>query len=223
MPREPRFVTIEQVRRLHAYAIEDQGGDPAIRDIGLLESALAQPRQQFDGAYLHPTIPSMAAAYGFHICKNHPFIDGNKRAATTAMIKFLADNGWSFDATADEAEPVILELAAGSLSKEGLTAWLEKHCHEKPSLELREFFAQLTAEQLVEAGRALSQGSGSRWMEFVATRDDAMAAIPAISTLLDAFEDLPTAQQDEHVQGVAHVVKTLMGIYRLAEDQGYEW
>jgi len=59
----------------------------------------------------------MAAAYAFHICKNHPFVDGNKRAATAAMIAFLSDNGWSFDATADEAEPAILQLAVGSMDK----------------------------------------------------------------------------------------------------------
>ena len=62
----------------------------------------------------------MAAAYAFHICMNHPFMDGNKRAGTAAMIAFLSDNGWNFDATADEAEPVILQVAAGTLNKAGL-------------------------------------------------------------------------------------------------------
>jgi len=70
-----------------------------------------------EGKFLHADIPMMAAAYAFHICKNHPFVDGNKRAATAAMIAFLSDNGWSFDATADEAEPAILQLAVGSMDK----------------------------------------------------------------------------------------------------------
>jgi death-on-curing protein len=112
---------------LHAIAIEDQGGDPTLRDRGLLESAVAMPAQQFAGAYLHPDIPAMAAAYAFHICKNHPFVDGNKRAETAAMIAFLAENGWSFDVTADAADAVIVELAAGAIDKTPFTEWVRKH------------------------------------------------------------------------------------------------
>src|SRR5450432_3816565 len=136
-------------------AIENQDGDASLRDRGLLESAIATPAQQFGGQYLHEDIPAMAAAYAFHICMNHPFIDGNKRAGTAAMIAFLSDNGWNFDATADEAEPVILQLAAGSLDKPEFTDWARKHMHEKPNLELREFFAKLkyqTIAECLEAG-----------------------------------------------------------------------
>jgi death-on-curing protein len=122
MPGETRFLSIDDILRLHALAIEDQGGDPSLRDPGLLESAMAMPRQQFGGEYLHPDIPSQAAAYCFHICKNHAFIDGNKRAATAAMIAFLSDNGWGFDADADNAEAVILRLASGEMTKDELTA-----------------------------------------------------------------------------------------------------
>jgi len=81
----------------------------------------------------------MAAAYAFHICMNHPFIDGNKRAGTAAMIAFLSDNGWSFDATPDEAEPVILQLAAGHLDKAAFTEWVRKHTRENPKMELTWF------------------------------------------------------------------------------------
>ena len=62
---------------------------------------------------------------------NHPFVDGNKRAAVAAMIAFLSDNGWTFTATADEAEPVILDLAAGKLDKPQFSAWAQKHMREK--------------------------------------------------------------------------------------------
>jgi death on curing protein len=127
----PRFLTVDDVLRLHAIAIEDQGGDVSM----LLESAVATPAQQFAGQYLHHDIPAMAAAYAFHICMNHPFFDGNKRAATAALIAFLSDNGWSFDATADEAEPAILQLAAGSVDKSAFTDWARKHIHEKPATE----------------------------------------------------------------------------------------
>ena len=81
MNAPPRFLSVDDVLVLHAIAIEDQGGDPLLRDHGLLESAVATPAQQFGGQYLHEDIPAMAAAYAFHICKNHPFADGNKRTA----------------------------------------------------------------------------------------------------------------------------------------------
>ncbi|MGA3065436.1 MAG: type II toxin-antitoxin system death-on-curing family toxin [Tepidisphaeraceae bacterium] len=126
----PRFLSVEDVLKLHAIAIEDQGGDATLRDRALLESAVAIPAQQFSGRYLHEDIPAMAAAYAFHISKNHPFVDGNKRAATAAMIAFLCDNGWRFEATADDAEPVILELAAGSLDEAAFSEWARKHMHE---------------------------------------------------------------------------------------------
>ena len=78
----PRFLSVDDVLILHAIAIEDQGGEPSIRDRAMLESAVATPEQQFAGRYLHEDIPAMAAAYAFHICMNHPFVDGNKRAGT---------------------------------------------------------------------------------------------------------------------------------------------
>lgn len=121
---EPRFLTVRDVLVLHAIAIEDQGGDPTIRDIALLESAVATPAQQVGGQYLHPDIASMAAAYAFHICRNHPFVDGNKRAGVAAMIAFLADHGWEFFATANQAEPVITRLASGTLDKAEFTQWV---------------------------------------------------------------------------------------------------
>lgn len=75
----------------------------------------------------------MAAAYAFHICMNHPFVDGNKRAAVAAMVAFLSDNGWRFDASADEAEALILQLAAGSLDKDKFTEWLKEHVAQTPA------------------------------------------------------------------------------------------
>ena len=122
----PRFLSVEDVLILHAIAIEDQGGDPSIRDRGLLESAIATPSQQFGGQPLHEDIRSIAAAYAFHICNNHPFIDGNKRAGVAAMIAFLSDNGWKFEVADGEAWPVILQLADGKLSKPEFTQWARR-------------------------------------------------------------------------------------------------
>ncbi len=121
-----RFLTIDDILRIHAIAIEDQGGDPMLRDRGALDSAVAQPKQQFAGEHTHATIPEMAGAYAFHICKNHPFVDGNKRAALAAMLMFLSDNHWTLDATEDQAAGVILRLAAGELDKAQLTEWVEQ-------------------------------------------------------------------------------------------------
>ena len=130
MTAAPRFLSVDDVLKLHAIAIEDQGGDPSVRDWPLLESAVSMPAQQFGGRFLHEDIPAMGAAYAFHICGNHPFLDGNKRAAVAAMIAFLSDNGWAFEATADEAEPVVLGLAAGTIDKAGFTEWVRGHVRE---------------------------------------------------------------------------------------------
>jgi len=121
-----KFIELDELLRIHRLGMIDQGSDPAIRDLGLLESALAMPRQQFGGEYLHSDLPSMAAAYAFHICGNHPFVDGNKRAATAAMVMFLSDNGWEFFAGVDEAERAIVRLAAGQCSKEEWTSWVRR-------------------------------------------------------------------------------------------------
>lgn len=127
MNGEIAFLSRDDVLRLHRIAIEDQGGDPSIRDGGLLDSALAQPEAQVGGDFLHPSVPSMAAAYAFHICKNHPFVDGNKRAAFAAMVVFLIDNGWTLAVEPDEATRTILALAAGTLTKAQFTEWVGKH------------------------------------------------------------------------------------------------
>jgi death-on-curing protein len=131
----PRFLSVDDVLILHDIAIENQGGDSSIRDQTLLESAIAMPSQQFGGKYLHEDIPAMAAAYAFHICMNHAFVDGNKRAGAAAMIAFLSDNGWSFDATADEAEFAILQMASGIWDKAAFSAWGRMHMHEKPQMK----------------------------------------------------------------------------------------
>lgn len=83
------FLTVDEVLELHLEQIELFGGSAGARDLNLLESAVAQPSQQFGGEYLHEDVPAMAAAYLFHIVSNHPFIDGNKRTGTDAAIVFL--------------------------------------------------------------------------------------------------------------------------------------
>ena len=86
MIKEPTFLTEEQILHLHQLAIEKHGGSLGLRDSGLLKSALAMPESGFGGNYFHATIFEMAAAYLFHLVKNHPFVDGNKRIGLLAMI-----------------------------------------------------------------------------------------------------------------------------------------
>lgn len=230
--REIRFLTAEDVVGIHRFALLDQGVEPRLRDSGLLDSALAMPRQQFGGQYLHADIPSMAAAYAFHIAANHPFEDGNKRAATAAMIQFLSDNGWSLDATTDEAEPVILDLAASRLTKEQLTDWVRRVSHEKPSLELRDFFLSLPVARFGELWNATRE---SRVAEIEASYGEASDAIPLLRELRqqgDALVDRANAsplspeeaaQFDRDIVTKYAQVALLQCLYRLAEDMGYEW
>jgi death-on-curing protein len=218
-------LSVEDVIRLHDIAIEDQGGDPSTRDRGSLESAFATPAQQFSGEFLHEDIPSMAAAYAFHICMNHPFLDGNKRAGTAAMIAFLSDNGWSFDASADEAEPVILQLAAGSMDKPTFTAWARKQMHEKPRMELRDFFAALNYQSIAEfiAAGSVHDSPDRAHQERLDTMTEAAKAIPAIN---EANLGAMKSEREGNTIAAAHLHAQsilLTAIYRIAEDMGYGW
>lgn len=217
----PRFLTIEDILTLHAIAIEDQGGDPSIRDRTLLESAIATPAQQFGGQYLHADIPAMAAAYAFHICMNHPFVDGNKRAGTAAMIAFLSDNGWSFNASADEAEPAILRLAAGESDKAAFTEWARRHMHEKPRIELREFMLSLSPEALKHHFAAVS--STPSLTEIEATIEEACRNIPCIGVLRHTVKTAVDAGDLESARVLELHATLLTALYRIAEDMGYEW
>ena len=122
-----RYLTLGEIVDLHRALIETSGGATGIRDLGMLESALAQPRATFGGADLHPTIAAKATALGFSLAMNHPFIDGNKRVAHAAMEVFLVLNGWELVADVDEQERLMLDLAAGQCSREELLAWIEAH------------------------------------------------------------------------------------------------
>lgn len=119
----PRHIVVY----FHEQLIKIYGGTAGIRDEGLLDSALEQPRAMFGGSYLHDSLTKMAAAYGFHLCKNHPFIDGNKRIALVAMDTFLQKNGYEISASEKAVYEIIIKLASGELSKDELTEWLEKN------------------------------------------------------------------------------------------------
>src|SRR5437588_10788253 len=116
-----RYLTLEEVLELHRLVLEQSGGLEGVRDVGGLESALAQPRMTVDGQDLYPTLAEKASAVGFSLVCNHAFVDDNKRIGHAAMETFLVLNGWELAAEVDEQEQVILRLAAGNLKREELT------------------------------------------------------------------------------------------------------
>lgn len=122
-----RYLALAEVLELHRSVIERWGGASGIRDLGALESALAQPRQSFAGQDLYPEITSKAAALCFSLVLNHPFVDGNKRIGHAAMETFLMGNGHELRATVDEQERIMLDLAAGTLSRDTFTEWVKQH------------------------------------------------------------------------------------------------
>jgi death-on-curing protein len=122
-----RFIPAEIVPIIHADLLQRYGGCPGIRDPKLLDSALAQPQMTAGGKFLHKTLFDKAAAYGFHICRNHPFVDGNKRVAFVLMNIFLQKNGWEITASEEEAYSMMMGLANGKMSKPHLARWLKEH------------------------------------------------------------------------------------------------
>lgn len=125
---QPLFLSLEEVLEIHQQQIGYYGGAPGIRDLSLLESAIAQPQATFSDEFLHATVPSMAAAYLFHICRNHPFVDGNKRVAANAAITFLLMNDWEPAFSEDELVDAVLAVASSSMTKDGLVRFFETHC-----------------------------------------------------------------------------------------------
>ncbi len=114
---EPVFLGLDEVIEIHHDQIKRYGGHPGILDIGILKSTVAMPSATFDGKYLHAGIFEMAAAYLFHIARNHPFIDGNKRTGAVASIVFLMLNGIDFHADENDFERIVLLTAEGKTDK----------------------------------------------------------------------------------------------------------
>lgn len=122
-----RCLTVEEILELHRRVLAASGGSSGVRDLGAVESAAAQPRMSFGGQDLYLGLAEKAAALGFSLVCNHPFVDGNKRIGHAAMETFLVLNGWELIASVDEQEQVILTLAAGQLEREQFTAWVASH------------------------------------------------------------------------------------------------
>jgi len=120
------FLSLSEVVKLHLDQIETFGGIRGIRDMEMLKSAVNIPAATYDQQFLHGTICEMASAYLFHIVKNHPFIDGNKRTGTIAALTFLAINGYEFTARGDDLLETVLLVAQGKMNKSKLSLFIEK-------------------------------------------------------------------------------------------------
>ena len=126
-----RYLTLGEVVQLHRRVLAQTGGADGVRSFGGLQSALAQPEMTFGGQELYPTIESKAAAVCFALVMNHPFVDGNKRVGHAVIDTFLVLNGYELSAEVDDAETVMLRLAAGELTREDLLAWVTTHVQQR--------------------------------------------------------------------------------------------
>ncbi len=111
------YISIDYVIKLHDQLVDEYGGRKGILNLGLLISALEMPKATFNGRDLHRTVYDKAAAYLFHLIKNHPFVDGNKRTAAMVSIVFLSTNEITFSIFGDDYENLILQVAKSEVSK----------------------------------------------------------------------------------------------------------
>jgi death-on-curing protein len=125
-PQDCIHLNEEIVREIHRDVLAAFGGCDGVRDAGLLESAVAAPQASFGGESPFADVIEVAAAYLFYLCRNHPFIDGNKRTALTAAIVFLRLNGFEPAKDSEAWEALVLEVAASKLDREGATRRLRK-------------------------------------------------------------------------------------------------
>jgi death-on-curing protein len=126
-----KFLTLSELLLILDDQIQNYGGLYGIRDINLLSSAIYMPESSFQGAYLHKTVPAMAAAYAFHICQNHPFIDGNKRVALASSLVFLDIKGYELNCKDETLYNIIMDVAKGETKKEELIKFYEKYSKKK--------------------------------------------------------------------------------------------
>ena len=123
------FLSMEDVLAFHANQVDLYGGDHGVRDLGLLESAVAQPQASFGGSFLHEFPFEMAAAYMYHIVQNHPFLDGNKRTGAAAALVFLDLNNMEIDAPTGSLYDLTIAVATGQTGKAEIAEFFRSHAH----------------------------------------------------------------------------------------------
>ena len=123
----PLFLSLDEMLALHADQVRRYGGGVGVRDLELLKSALAMPSAGHRGDYLHSNLFEMAAAYLFHIVRNHPFVDGNKRAGLIAAVAFLGLNGLRIESDPDPLYELAMGVAEGEIGKAEIAVFLREH------------------------------------------------------------------------------------------------
>lgn len=123
-----KFLSLAEVLEIHQDQVRRYGGCPGIRDIELLKSAIGMPMTSYGGDFLHTDAYEMAAAYLFHLVKNHPFLDGNKRVGAVAALVFLLLNGYEFDAPEEDFAELVLAVARGELDKAQVAMFIRRWC-----------------------------------------------------------------------------------------------
>ena len=125
----PAFLRLSEVLAIHRDQIDRYGGISGLRDMDLLKSALGMPMATFHGAFLDGSLHEMAAAYLFHLVRNHPFVDGNKQTGTVAAMVFLLLNGQSLEVSPDDLAALVLDVAQGALTKAEIAIFFQSHTH----------------------------------------------------------------------------------------------
>ncbi|HXK49032.1 MAG TPA: type II toxin-antitoxin system death-on-curing family toxin [Clostridiales bacterium] len=124
--KEIIFLTLAEIIDIHHDQIELYGGIEGIRDISLLSSAISIPQSTFDGYFLHDDLFEMASAYIYHLCQNHPYVDGNKRVALVTGLIFLDFNGIIIDDPDEKLYPMMMKVASGKINKDGISNILKE-------------------------------------------------------------------------------------------------
>lgn len=124
---QPEILEVEDILLIHADQLERYGGLAGLRDHGLLVSAVSMPRSTYGGEFLHGDLFAMAAAYLFHLTRNHPFLDGNKRTGAAAALVFLDLHGIEVAATDDALYDLVIAVAKGDIGKDSVAAFLQTH------------------------------------------------------------------------------------------------
>lgn len=124
---QPEILEVEDILLIHADQLERYGGLAGLRDHGLLVSAVSMPRSTYGGEFLHGDLFAMAAAYLFHLTRNHPFLDGNKRTGAAAALVFLDLHGIEVAATDDALYDLVIAVAKGDIGKDAVAAFLQTH------------------------------------------------------------------------------------------------
>ena len=130
--KDPVFLKLDRILELHRLLIAQFGGEPGLRDRGLLQSALGMPQAGLGDQYFHKNLHEMAAAYFYHLAQNHPFVDENKRVGAAAAVVFLKMNGVSVTATDEALAGLTLAVAQGKTEKPAIAAFLRKHSRKTP-------------------------------------------------------------------------------------------